>query len=152
MTFKNKSKKEPSHYFMIKYYNHDTPMKRFIIDGGGRTEAIAIKKAESNMLDHTVEWAVLYDKSKNPVHYYHYSKGIQCRLSVTEYRMCLTPNKQYSIFIVPTDEARKAGKSAKRLNQIPEDDICLYEGPEVKKIEVYYSGKLVAVRQKGAYL
>lgn len=152
MTFKNKSGKEPEFYFLIKYHSHDSPVKRYIIDGGGRTEEKAIQKAEANLLNDTVEWAVLMSANKSPVHYYHSKKGIGRRIGLSEYKMCLTPSKVYSLWIVPTEAARAGGKVAERVNDVLYDDISGYDDKDVKKIEIYHQGKLVATRQKGGFL
>lgn len=152
-TFKNKSGKQAENYLLIKYHAHDAPMKRFINDGGGRTQEGALQIAERNLLNATVEWAVLMDANeKKPIHYYHQKKGIHNRIGLIEYKMCLTPTKMYSLWIVPTEAARAQGKTAERINEVLEEDIMLHDGKDVKKIEVYYAGKLVTTRQKGVYL
>lgn len=153
MGFKNKSGKESSGFLSIKYHSHDLPIRKYLIDGGGRTEKYAIKKAEDNLLDSTVEWAVLYINNEIQHYYHHKSKGgIKHQIGKNEYRLCLSHLKFYSLWIVPTPEARREGMKAARLNEIPANEIEYYDTKDVAKIEIYLGGKLVGTRQKGGYL
>jgi hypothetical protein len=128
-------------------------MKRNLIDGGNRTDAKALSKAEANLLDNTVEWAVLYDAiTKTPISYYHHRRGIQNRLTVKEYKMCLSPTALYSLWIVPTASAREKGRKAYRVNGVKQEDIILHDDEDVLKIEIYSSGKLFSTLQKGIYI